>query len=154
MKQTFVFLLPVNNITMSTSKVIYLGELRATAEHNASGNSIVTDAPVDNHGKGQAFSPTDLAATSLASCMITVLGIYAQNNDINMKGTHAEVTKIMSKEGPRRIVGIDVDLVIKTTAKMDDKQKQILERVARTCPVSLSLHPDVVQNIIINFEND
>lgn len=138
---------------MSTSKVIYLGELRASAEHIASGNSIVTDAPVDNHGKGEAFSPTDLAATSLASCMITVLGIHAQSHGIDMKGTHAEVTKIMSKEGPRRIVGIDVDLTIRTTEPMDEKQRVILERVAKTCPVSLSLHPDVRQNVKISFVN-
>lgn len=138
---------------MSTSKVIYLGELRASAEHIASGNRIVTDAPVDNHGKGEAFSPTDLAATSLASCMITVLGIHAQSHGIDMKGTEAEVTKIMSKEGPRRIVGIDVDLTIRTTEPMDEKQRVILERVARTCPVSLSLHQDVQQNIKISFVN-
>jgi putative redox protein len=137
---------------MSTSKVIYLGELRTHSEHIASGNAIITDAPIDNHGKGQAFSPTDLAATSLASCMITVLGIYAQNNDIDMKGTHAEVTKVMSKDGPRRITGVDVKLVIRTSHSLDDKQKTILERVARTCPVSLSLHPDIKQDIQINFE--
>ncbi|MCC6818730.1 MAG: OsmC family protein [Bacteroidia bacterium] len=137
---------------MATSKVIYLGELRANAEHLASGNIIVTDAPIDNHGKGEAFSPTDLAATSLASCMITVLGIYCQNNAIDMKGTSAEVTKIMNTEGPRRIVGIDVNLTIKTSTEMDEKHRIILERVALTCPVSLSLHPDLKQTININFE--
>lgn len=136
---------------MSTSKVIYLNDLRTNAEHIASKNSIITDAPVDNHGKGEAFSPTDLAATSLGSCMITVLGIYAQANSIDMKGTTAEVTKIMSKEGPRRIVEIVVDLIIRTTEEMDEKQKTILERVARTCPVSLSLHPDIHQDIRISF---
>lgn len=139
---------------MSTSKVIYLTDLRAQAEHLASGNTIITDAPVDNHGKGQAFSPTDLAATSLGSCMLTVLGIYAQANGIVMDGSEAGITKIMSKEGPRRIVGIDVDLKIRTTEKMDEKQRTILERVARTCPVSLSLHPDIAQNIQITFVND
>lgn len=138
---------------MATSKVIYLNELRTNAIHLASKNTIVTDAPLDNHGKGQAFSPTDLAATSLAACMITVLGIHADKNGINMLGTNADVTKIMSTEGPRRIVGIDVDLEIKTTELMDEKQRIILERVARTCPVSLSLHPDVKQNIKIRFTN-
>lgn len=138
---------------MATSKIVYLGELRTNAEHIASGNTIITDAPTDNHGKGEAFSPTDLAATSLALCMITVLGIYAQKNSINMKDTHAEVTKIMSSDGPRRIVGVDVKLTIVTTELMDDKQRLILERVARTCPVSLSLHPDIRQNIEINFVN-
>lgn len=137
---------------MPTSKIIYLGELRAKAEHLASGHTIETDAPIDNNGKGQLFSPTDLAATSLASCMITVLGIYCDKNGIDMKTTHASVTKIMSSEGPRRIVGIDLDLVIRTSVEMDEKQKTILERVALTCPVSLSLHPDINQNIKISFE--
>lgn len=136
---------------MATSKVIYSGELRTNAIHLSSNNQIVTDAPIDNHGKGEAFSPTDLAATSLASCMLTVLGIYAQNNGINMVGSNAEVTKIMSTEGPRRIIGIDVLLEIKTTESMDEKQRTILERVAKTCPVSLSLHPDLIQNITVNF---
>jgi uncharacterized OsmC-like protein len=138
---------------MATSKIIYSGELRTNAVHISSTNSIVTDAPVDNFGKGEAFSPTDLAATSLASCMLTVLGIYAQNNNINMLGSSAEVTKIMSAEAPRRIAGIDVILEIKTKELLDDKQKVILERVARTCPVSLSLHPDLKQNIQISFSN-
>lgn len=140
-------------ILMATSKVIYSGELRTNAVHIASQNSIITDAPIDNFGKGEAFSPTDLAATSLASCMLTVLGIYAQNNGINMIGSNAETTKIMNTEGPRRIVGIEVQLEIKTKEILDEKQKLILERVARTCPVSLSLHPDIVQNIVIQFTN-
>jgi uncharacterized OsmC-like protein len=138
---------------MATSKIIYSGELRTNAVHISSSNSIVTDAPLDNYGRGEAFSPTDLAATSLASCMLTVLGIYAQNNDINMLGSNAEVTKIMSTEGPRKIMGIDVDLEIVTKDILNDKQKTILERVARTCPVSLSLHPDLKQNIQIKFSN-
>lgn len=138
---------------MATSKVIYSGELRTNAEHLSSKRTIITDAPVDNHGKGLAFSPTDLAATSLASCMITVLGIYAEKNGINMKDTFASVTKIMNTEGPRRIVGIDVDLTIHTTEMMDEHQRIVLERVAKTCPVALSLHPDIKQNITVNFSN-
>ena len=138
---------------MATSKIVYSGELRTNAVHLSSTNSIVTDAPIDNYGKGEAFSPTDLAATSLASCMLTVLGIYAQNNKIDMIGSNAEVTKIMSTEAPRRIIGVDVILEIKTKELLDDKQKVILERVARTCPVSLSLHPDLNQNIQISFSN-
>jgi putative redox protein len=138
---------------MATSKIIYSGELRTNAVHISSSNSIVTDAPLDNYGRGEAFSPTDLAATSLASCMLTVLGIYAQNNGINMIDSNAEVTKLMSTEGPRKILGIDVDLEIVTKEILDDKQKTILERVARTCPVSLSLHPDLKQNIQIKFSN-
>jgi uncharacterized OsmC-like protein len=138
---------------MATSKIVYSGELRTNAVHISSTNSIVTDAPTDNFGKGEAFSPTDLAATSLASCMLTVLGIYAQNNGINMIGSNAEVTKIMSSDGPRKIAGIDVMLEIKTKDLLDEKQKTILERVAKTCPVSLSLHPDLKQKIQISFTN-
>lgn len=145
--------MPNYSIYMATSKIVYSGELRTNAVHLSSTNSIVTDAPIDNYGKGEAFSPTDLAATSLASCMLTVLGIYAQNNKIDMIGSNAEVTKIMSTEAPRRIIGVDVILEIKTKELLDDKQKVILERVARTCPVSLSLHPDLNQNIQISFSN-
>ncbi len=136
---------------MPTSKILYSGELRTSAEHLLSGKTITTDAPKDNHGKGEAFSPTDLAATSLAQCMLTVLGIYAANHGIDMIDSQAEVTKIMNSEGPRRIVGIDLNLEIVTTEEMDEKQRTILERVARTCPVALSLHPDIVQNIQIRF---
>ena len=143
--------MPDNSIYMATSKIVYSGELRTNAVHSSSNNSIVTDAPVDNFGKGEAFSPTDLAATSLASCMLTVLGIYAQNNNINMIGSNAEVTKIMSSEAPRRIIGIDVKLELRTEEELDEKQKVILERVAKTCPVSLSLHPDLKQNVQISF---
>lgn len=137
---------------MATSKVIYSGELRTKAEHLASNNSIITDAPTDNHGKGEAFSPTDLAATSLASCMLTVLGIYAQNHDIIMDGSFAEVTKIMSQEGPRRIVGIDVNLTICSPRTLSEHEQIAIERVAKTCPVSLSLHPDLQQNITIQYQ--
>jgi putative redox protein len=136
---------------MGTSKVIYLNKLRTQAEHSASKTTIITDAPIDNHGKGEAFSPTDLASTSLALCMLTVLGIYAQNNGIDMGQSHAEVTKIMSKEGPRRIVGIDVDLHIHTKNELSEKEKVIFERIAKNCPVALSLHPDVTQNIVVDF---
>ncbi len=139
---------------MGTSKVIYLGELRTNAEHSLSKNSIITDAPPDNQGKGEAFSPTDLAATSLASCMLTVIGIYARNNGIDMKGSHAGVTKIMSTEGPRRIAGIDVDLHIVTENALDDKQQEIFTRIARTCPVALSLHPDINQRIEVDFSTN
>lgn len=136
---------------MATSKVVYSGELRTISTHLASGSEIITDAPIDNHGKGEAFSPTDTAATSLASCMMTVIGIYAEANGINMTGSSAEVTKIMSTDGPRRIAGIIVNLEIKTTSILDEKERLIFERIARTCPVSLSLHPDLKQTIEIRF---
>lgn len=137
---------------MATSKVIYLNELRTNAIHSASGDKIVTDAPVDNHGKGEAFSPTDLAATSLASCMMTVMGIYAKNHSIDMGESVAEVTKIMSSEGPRRIVGIDVNMKFRTKNRLDDKLQDIFRNIAYTCPVAKSLHPDIVQKIDIAFE--
>ncbi len=136
---------------MATSKVIYLGELRTQATHLKSNKVIFTDAPTDNNGKGEAFSPTDLTATSLASCMLTVLGIYCKNNNINMDGSHAEITKIMSSELPRRIVEIKVDLKLIIEEGASDKLKTILTNVARTCPVSLSLHPEIHQNINIEF---
>lgn len=137
---------------MPTSNILYLGELRTKSVHINSGSEIITDAPVDNHGKGQAFSPTDLTANSLGACMLTVTGIYAQNNGIDMTGSHAVITKIMNTEGPRRITGIDVLLTFKTTVEMSDKQKQILINTAHTCPVARSLHPDIRQNITVNFE--
>jgi putative redox protein len=138
---------------MNTSKVIYLGELRTNAQHLQSQNTIVTDAPIDNQGKGEAFSPTDLAATSLASCMLTVIGIYAQANGIEMKGSEATVKKIMSSDAPRRIVQIDVFVNIITEHPLDEKHRTIFERTAHTCPVAKSLHPDIFQNIKLSFKS-
>ncbi len=137
---------------MATSNVIYLNELRTNATHIASGNQIVTDAPKDNHGKGEAFSPTDLAATSLGACMLTVMGIYAQNNNIDMTHTRAEVTKIMNTEGPRRIVGIDVNVHFVTTEPLTEKLQNIFINIADTCPVAKSLHPEILQNIVFEFK--
>ena len=131
-----------NNIT---SKVIYTGGLRTTAEHIKSGNKIITDAPMDNHGKGEAFSPTDLMATSLANCMLTVMGIACQSRGINIDGTTAEVTKIMAAN-PRRVAEIQVKLSFPQIAYTDE-QKKLLELTARTCPVAESLHPKLIQNI-------
>ena len=137
---------------MSTSKVIYSGELRTEAEHLSSGQKIITDAPIDNHGKGLAFSPTDLMATSLASCMLTMLGIYATKNSIELKGSHVQITKHMSKEGRRRIVGIDAVVMLQTENELNDTEKSILEDIARNCPVALSLHPEIKQAIQIEFK--
>ncbi len=138
---------------MATSNVIYLGELRTQATHLSSNSNIVTDAPIDNQGKGEAFSPTDLMATSLASCMLTILGIYCKNNSINMTDSNAEITKIMSAKLPRRIVEIKLELNLIIDLEIDEKLKTILDRVARTCPVSLSLHPEINQNITINIKS-
>lgn len=128
-----------------TSKVIYLGFLRTEAEHLKSGEKFITDAPIDNNGKGEAFSPTDLMATSLANCAVTIMGIAANNHDINIDGTEAEVTKHMGTE-PRRVVQIDVKFTM-PSRDYSSKERKILEVAARTCPVSYSLHPDLIQNI-------
>lgn len=133
---------------MATSKITYLGDLRTTSTHLQSGTQILSDAPVDNHGKGQAFSPTDLLANALGSCMITVMAIKANDMGIELKGTTAEVTKIMQAE-PRRIKRLEVTLNM--AAAVSEKDQTILERVGRTCPVYLSLHPDVEKEIVFNW---
>jgi len=125
-------------------KVIYEGELRTQATHLQSGKTIYTDAPVDNQGKGDAFSPTDLVATSLASCMLTIMGIVARRDGILLKGAVAEVEKIMAKD-PRRIGEIKIKFIFKHS--IEDKDRVKLERAARTCPVSGSLHQDLKENI-------
>ena len=128
---------------MATVTAKYLGDLRTECVHVASGTTLVTDAPVDNQGKGEAFSPTDLCATALASCAMTIIGIYGRNHDVDVTGTTIAVTKTMSAN-PRRIGKIEM---IFTMPDRDytDKQKLMIERAALTCPVHLSLHPDVEQ---------
>ncbi|MEZ4921130.1 MAG: OsmC family protein [Saprospiraceae bacterium] len=128
-----------------TSKVYYPGALRTEATHLRSNTLIVTDAPPDNNGKGEAFSPTDLCATSLASCMITIMGISANEHGWDIDGIQAEVTKIMAS-GPRRISRIEVRLLMPQKG-YDEKTRKILEVAGRTCPVALSLHPDIEQVI-------
>lgn len=124
-----------------TSQIIYKGELRTAATHLQSGSVIETDAPTDNQGKGELFSPTDLVATALGACMITTMGIKARTMDIVLDGTRLDVTKVMASD-PRRISKIIVHLFFPATLQLDDKQKEILERTARTCPVERTLHPD------------
>lgn len=132
-----------------TSKVIYLGNLRTECEHVKSGDTFITDAPTDNNGKGEAFSPTDTVATALASCMLTVMGIKAaQMEDVHLDGSSAEVTKIMKAE-PRRIARVELKLNLVGVA--DDKNRKILENTARTCPVLNSLNPDMEKEIIFNW---
>ena len=131
-----------------TSTVGYDGALRTTAIHLRSGNTIITDAPTDNNGKGEAFSPTDLVATALASCMITIMGIRADKLGIDITGTKAEIQKIMAAN-PRRIAEI-VIAVTMPPGSYEDRHKEILEKAARTCPVALTLHADTIQSI--NFE--
>lgn len=133
---------------MSTSKILYVGDLRTESTHLQSGTVIITDAPTDNHGKGEAFSPTDMVANSLATCMFSIMGIKAKQLGIDLKGSNAEVTKIMQGE-PRMIKEIVV--VFNMVGFINDKTKLILERVALTCPVFLSLHPDITKNITFNW---
>lgn len=133
-----------------TSKVTYLGELRTEAVHLQSGQSIITDAPPDNQGKGEAFSPTDLCATSLASCMMTIMGISARNHGLNMDGTVAEVTKIMASN-PRRISAVEITLRMPPNG-FTDRDKKLLETAGRTCPVALSLGEGVEQRILFAWE--
>jgi putative redox protein len=126
-----------------TSTVVYEGGLRTTCTHLQSNNSFETDAPVDNHGKGERFSPTDLMATSLANCMITVMGIKARMMDFDLDGVKIEVLKIM-KPDPRRVGGIDLTFHIPDSLKtIDEKTKTILKHTGDTCPVMKSIHPDI-----------
>lgn len=128
-----------------TSNVIYNGALRTTATHTKSGNSIITDAPTDNHGKGETFSPTDLVATALASCMLTVMGIKANQMELNMEGAKAEITKIMASD-PRRIAEVQIKIQMPAN-NFSDKDKKILEHTARTCPVTNSVSEKMVQAV-------
>lgn len=128
-----------------TSTILYMGNLRTECTHLRSGQTFITDAPLDNNGKGEAFSPTDLAATSLGACMVTIMGIAAQNHGINIDQTRLEITKHMASD-PRRIDTVDVNIIF-PDLQYTDKEKKILEVAGRTCPVALSLHPDVKQNI-------
>jgi len=123
-----------------TSKVTYNGDLRTECVHLKSNSSFVTDAPVDNNGLGQAFSPTDTVATGLASCMLTMMGIKANGLEVELKGSTASVTKHMSAS-PRRISKIEVELHL--PEQVSDKERKILQHTADTCPVHYSLHPDI-----------
>jgi len=134
---------------MATSKVTYLGDLRTSSIHLQSGSEIISDAPIDNNGKGEAFSPTDTVANGLASCMFTVMGIKARDLEVDFSNSTAEVTKIMGTE-PRRITEIHVTFNMNLNA--DDKTKTILERTAMTCPVFYSLHPDIKKEIVFNWK--
>lgn len=131
-----------------TSKVTYLGELRTSSVHIQSGTEVISDAPLDNQGKGEAFSPTDAVANALATCMFTIMGIKAREMNISLEGSTAEVTKVMAAD-PRRISEIKVVFTIKAIA--DVKANIILERAAMTCPVFYSLHPDIKKDITFNW---
>ena len=127
-----------------TSKVIYKGDLRTEATHIRSGKTIITDAPTDNKGKGETFSPTDLVATALASCMLTIMGIKADEMNINIEGTTAEEEKIMGTS-PRTIA--QVNIIINIPISADEKTKKILEKAALTCPVDKSLSDSMIRDV-------
>lgn len=134
---------------MKTSSVEYIGDLRTTSVHLRSGNTIVTDAPPDNNGKGEAFSPTDLLSTSLGCCMLTIMGIVARRHELDITGTQADITKIMA-ENPRRVTEIVVEMRLPKN-NFTEKDKQLLENAALACPVAKSLHPDLKQTVTFHW---
>ena len=134
---------------MVSMKVRYNGDLRCTATHIKSGNQVVTDAPTDNNGKGEAFSPTDLLCTSLTTCMITLMGITANSKDIQIGQIDADIEKIMGSE-PRRVSGINIQFKIKDL-NFTEREKEILKNAALTCPVAKSIHSDIELGIDFQF---
>ena len=134
---------------METARSIYLGELRIESTHVRSGKILITDAPPDNKGKGEAFSPTDLLATSLGTCMMTIMGISAQTHGFNVEGTTIGITKIMA-ENPRRVAEVVVEFTFPKII-YSEKEKAFIKHAAETCPVNLSLHPDLKRTILLNF---
>lgn len=134
---------------MPTSKVTYLGNLRTSCEHLQSGTKIITDAPTDNHGKGEAFSPTDLVATAYASCMITIIGIYCNTHGYSFQHAEAEVTKIMASN-PRRIAKVEILLDVSGNGWNVETQKKI-ENAGRACPVAKTLEGNVEAEVVFKF---
>lgn len=134
---------------METVRTSYKGDLRTEAVHVKSGSIIITDAPVDNKGKGEFFSPTDMVAAALGSCIFTIMGISAKEHDFSIDGCSCNITKIMS-DNPRKISEIKIDFDF-TGADYADKQKKILEYCVRNCPVARSLHESVIQNVTLIF---
>lgn len=124
---------------------VYEGSLRTSATHGPSGSTVETDAPVDNQGRGERFSPTDLVATALGSCMMTIMGIFAQRHEIDLTGTKVRVEKHMTAEAPRRISRIVTEITVPLPE--DHPQKRALEKAAVTCPVHLSLHPEIEKDV-------
>lgn len=137
--------------TIETIKTTYTGQLRTEAVHVRSGNKLITDAPVDNHGKGETFSPTDLLATSLGSCIFTIMGIKAEAAGFSIDGATARTWKIMS-ENPRRVAEVKIEYDF-TMLDLSEKQKKILRALVKVSPVPLSLHDETKQNISIKFKS-
>ncbi len=134
-----------------TIKTTYLDDLRTENVHVQSGNKVITDAPLDNRGKGEYFSPTDLLATALGSCIMTIMGIKARDYDIDIEGTEVEVTKIMASD-PRRVAEVVVEFYF-PVKHYSESQKKLIESVAGISPVPLSLHPDLKQTIRFNWRD-
>jgi putative redox protein len=134
---------------MPTIVTKYTGDLRTEAKHVQSGILIITDAPVDNQGRGEAFSPTDLLAGALGSCMLTIMGIAAREHGFSIDGTEMEITKIMASN-PRRVTEVVIDFSFPQQA-YTPRQQKLIEAASRTCPVALSLHPELLQTIRLNF---
>lgn len=134
---------------METVRTKYLGDLRTEATHVQSGVSIITDAPVDNQGKGEAFSPTDTVAAALASCALTIMGIAARDNGFLIDGAEASITKIMASD-PRRIAEVKIEYDF-SSIQLNEEQKAILEHASRTCPVCLSLSKELKRNISFRY---
>lgn len=134
---------------MNISEILYTGELRTKALHIQSGTEIITDAPPDNNGKGEAFSPTDLVATALGSCMMTIMGIAAMQHQFSIEGLKTRITKVMASN-PRRISEIIVELHFPHN-QYTEKEKRLIEYSAYNCPVAKSLHPDLIQTIKIIY---
>jgi len=135
---------------MTTIESKYWGELRTESTHVRSGQTLLTDAPADNNGKGETFSPTDLLVTALGTCMLTVMGIAAREHGMNIDGTRCSLVKIMASN-PRRVSEVQIVLNFPKEGTYSDKEKAILERSALTCPVAKSVHPDLIQNVTFNF---
>ncbi len=137
---------------MATIQTRYTGDLRTESTHVQSGTVILTDAPTDNQGRGEAFSPTDLLANALGTCIITTMAIFARRDGIDLTGSHLNVTKIMSSLPPRRVARIEIELTVCTSEAISEEVRERLGRIAHTCPVALSLHPDVEQVVSIQWE--
>jgi uncharacterized OsmC-like protein len=134
-----------------TSTVTYDGNLRTVGQHEKSGTTIETDAPVDNNGKGERFSPSDLVATALGSCMLTIMGMRAVEMKVDLKGTRIEVEKIM-KQDPRRIGGLNLTFHFPDSLEINERQQKILQKAAETCPVAYSINPEIELNVNFNWD--
>ncbi|HUQ67263.1 MAG TPA: OsmC family protein [Flavitalea sp.] len=134
-----------------TSTVTYDGNLRTVCRHQRSGTTIETDAPVDNNGKGERFSPSDLVATALGTCMLTIMGMRAAEMNIDLKGTKIDVDKLM-KQDPRRIGGLNLTFHFPESLELNERQQKILQKAAETCPVAYSINPEIQLTVNFNWQ--